>query len=671
MPFNLVIVIAPKIAFIDIDGNICLYKTGAVAPASSFLANSSAVHDVAVPPVRPRSTDSSISNSASVTGVSVAANENAVGTQIAAVKDKSENNIDTTAFTPDNMEYLNSTLVFNSGVQIVEEVIVKQHLVEVLQNLFDEEYICTKATIFDDVSDNSIQAMFICNEGENADMVITRLAHVGIGSLVGSVNVVSLETSKFYKQPPPAPIAAPEEKETTLLLNPNTKTESTKLEEEEREAKLEEEKQEAIQRKQFLAAASRIRVEQIIETIEAGAVMRLDYLALLIVSSTIAGIGLATNNTVAIVASMLVSPIMGPVLALTFGTVINDQDLMLLGLRTELISLSICIVIGFVLGAFSILIGTDGLWPTPEMIGRGLTDALAIGLGIAIPSGVGVALSVLGNNTASLVGVAISASLLPPAVNCGICFAYAAFGFQADSGAVDDQQLYSTPGSYIDLGGISLALTMVNIGAIYIAAMAMFKIKEVAPLDQKAAFWQKDIGAFRNSNGGANRHSVRLGSSSNTNSQDQSMDMEAGGIGVRVQAADSLGLHLNPFTDPSGAFAQELFDMRNNHHLSRSSDWLSPYNSPSVKVTPNRHSASFAESVLDDSLLGELGNLPMSTCGVVKNNRFSLPVNRSKPPETPRAERSQAEVIAELQGIKQRFRKKAVAKKFGKKVETC
>ena len=32
-------------------------------------------------------------------------------------------------------------------------------------------------------------------------------------------------------------------------------------------------------------------------------------------------------------------------------------------------------------------------------------------------SGMGVALSILGNNTASLVGVAISASLLPPAVS--------------------------------------------------------------------------------------------------------------------------------------------------------------------------------------------------------------------------------------------------------------
>lgn len=43
--------------------------------------------------------------------------------------------------------------------------------------------------------------------------------------------------------------------------------------------------------------------------------------------------------------------------------------------------------------------------------------SLWVGILIAIPSGAGVAVSVLGDYTASLVGVAISASLLPPAVN--------------------------------------------------------------------------------------------------------------------------------------------------------------------------------------------------------------------------------------------------------------
>ena len=89
------------------------------------------------------------------------------------------------------------------------------------------------------------------------------------------------------------------------------------------------------------------------------------------------------------------------------------------------------------------------------MLNRGHHRSLFVGVLIAVPSGAGVALSVLGGNAASLVGVAISASLLPPghyssyflrwlifatisyylhipyvviflAVNCGIFFAIAA-----------------------------------------------------------------------------------------------------------------------------------------------------------------------------------------------------------------------------------------------------
>lgn len=48
---------------------------------------------------------------------------------------------------------------------------------------------------------------------------------------------------------------------------------------------------------------------------------------------------------------------------------------------------------------------------------RGMLRSLWVGVMIALPSGAGVALSILGGNTGSLVGVAISASLLPPAVN--------------------------------------------------------------------------------------------------------------------------------------------------------------------------------------------------------------------------------------------------------------
>ena len=41
---------------------------------------------------------------------------------------------------------------------------------------------------------------------------------------------------------------------------------------------------------------------------------------LVVVASLLAGSGLAVNSSVVVVASMLVSPLMGPILAITFGT---------------------------------------------------------------------------------------------------------------------------------------------------------------------------------------------------------------------------------------------------------------------------------------------------------------------------------------------------------------
>ena len=63
-------------------------------------------------------------------------------------------------------------------------------------------------------------------------------------------------------------------------------------------------------RAEWKNAASRLRVEQVKEQIHEQSALSLDFLALLFIASILAGIGLITDSTVVIVASMLVSPIM-------------------------------------------------------------------------------------------------------------------------------------------------------------------------------------------------------------------------------------------------------------------------------------------------------------------------------------------------------------------------
>ncbi|CAN0303044.1 unnamed protein product, partial [Hapterophycus canaliculatus] len=74
---------------------------------------------------------------------------------------------------------------------------------------------------------------------------------------------------------------------------------------------------------------------KVTEEIREGTKCHFDYMALLVASSAISAMGLATDNVAVVVAAMLVSPIMGPVLAFTFGTNVRDWSLAKKGFLVE------------------------------------------------------------------------------------------------------------------------------------------------------------------------------------------------------------------------------------------------------------------------------------------------------------------------------------------------
>lgn len=275
----------------------------------------------------------------------------------------------------------------------------------------------------------------------------------------------------------------------------------------------------------YSSVKSRLLVAEVIARIQAGAEFSFDFLLLLILAGLIAVMGLVENSSVVLVASMLVSPLMGPILAGIFGGVVQDNSLTWKGIRHEAEALMICILIGLVTGLmispWAEQYGCQQ-WPTPEMLSRGELRALWVGVLIAVPSGAGVALSVLGGNAGSLVGVAISASLLPPAVNAGLFWAlsivlavsgngtnaaFHGFGTEVDPETNLTMSLYEpryssnyATESFV-LGLTSLALTLINILCIILTGVLILRLKEVTPakIPQKFSdFWRKDIKAHRN-----------------------------------------------------------------------------------------------------------------------------------------------------------------------------
>ncbi|KAL4712058.1 hypothetical protein ACJJTC_003725 [Scirpophaga incertulas] len=243
---------------------------------------------------------------------------------------------------------------------------------------------------------------------------------------------------------------------------------------------------------------ARNHLPQILHAVRAEASLTFDWVFLLVVAAFVSAIGLVENSTVILVASMLISPLMGPITAGTMGTAVRDRSLQRMGVVHEMLGLFLSLVIGFIFGlaisAVDERYGT-GDWPTFEMVSRCEIRSLWVGVLVAIPSGAGVALAVLGEYTASLVGVAISASLLPPAVNAGLLWSMAFVHFIYAS---DDTRWNSTNTNYYSedpatelalLGTVSLCLTLVNIICIFLVGVAVYKIKEVCPLDKRELPW--------------------------------------------------------------------------------------------------------------------------------------------------------------------------------------
>ncbi|XP_060572976.1 uncharacterized protein LOC132730909 [Ruditapes philippinarum] len=308
---------------------------------------------------------------------------------------------------------------------------------------------------------------------------------------------------------------------------------------------------------------SRLLVAQVVKSVTANALFTFDYLVLIILASIIACIGLVENSSVVLVASMLISPLMGPILAATFGQVIHKKDLRDLGFKSELKGLGLCLIVGFLFGLISggvclhgAIWGSSDSYPTTEMRSRGMLRSLWVGVLIAVPSGAAVAISVLGGNAGSLVGVAISASLLPPACNAGMLWAYSILAAikspviksvsLIDVGTIINNVTTPVPNtlssmnsnttisspvstyqtttsvlpaescpSLVDnmykevyfcnvsheaalLGLISLLLTIINIICIFFMAILVLKIKEVAPKTAGVdTFWREDVQVAR------------------------------------------------------------------------------------------------------------------------------------------------------------------------------
>ncbi|XP_037038061.1 uncharacterized protein LOC119075657 [Bradysia coprophila] len=266
---------------------------------------------------------------------------------------------------------------------------------------------------------------------------------------------------------------------------------------------------------------SKLTVKQVVDGVRAGGALSFDYLLLILTADALAALGLIENNAPNITAAMLVSPLMGPVMSVTFGTIISDRELVKSGFLSLFLGMFISMVFGLI---FGLIVGSTEMpwgfndWPTEEMKGRGNVRNLWVAVLWALISGTGVAIALLQGAAGPLIGVAISASLLPPVVNCGLFWSLSCTWLLYDgvklphikgepyTGNSSYAPLYTNymPTEFFINGIVSVMLTVVNVICIFTTAIIVLKIKEVAAPYTSSPdlrrFWETDIRTVRKAN---------------------------------------------------------------------------------------------------------------------------------------------------------------------------
>ncbi|MFX1449283.1 MAG: TIGR00341 family protein, partial [Promethearchaeota archaeon] len=226
---------------------------------------------------------------------------------------------------------------------------------------------------------------------------------------------------------------------------------------------------------------SKVPVEELYRELVSNSELTYKFIMFSLLAALLAGFGLIYNNSVVIIAAMVLAPLLGPILALSYAFVVKDRNLVKLAMKAELIGFFIALTCGIFLGIIFITIVPIlrpwvfrpflesnifspvpyELWVPNEILVRGQWNFLGVNIIIAFIMGIAVGFSLTEGIQGNVVGIAIGASILPPIVNAGICFAMFEF----------------------ELSIVSSIIFLINFFVITLTSIVIFRIKKIrAPI---------------------------------------------------------------------------------------------------------------------------------------------------------------------------------------------
>jgi len=213
----------------------------------------------------------------------------------------------------------------------------------------------------------------------------------------------------------------------------------------------------------WIAPLSRDERQQLFERISTDSVGGPDYYIMMVLSASLASLGLLQDSTAVVIGAMLVAPLMGPLLGAGLALVQDNLALMRRSLGVIVLGVVLGLLVAGLYGA-----ANPGFEPTMEVEARGTPDILD--LFIALISGMVAAYAqcrfTLSN---TLAGVAIAAALVPPLAVVGI----------------------STASGELQIAAFATVLLLTNIVAIVLGAAFVFRLMgaQAAVIESRRRPW--------------------------------------------------------------------------------------------------------------------------------------------------------------------------------------
>lgn len=153
------------------------------------------------------------------------------------------------------------------------------------------------------------------------------------------------------------------------------------------------------------------------------------YLWMMLLSTVVATAGLLLDSPAVVVGSMVLAPLVSPILTASVGGVRNDREMVISSISLQALGLGVAVVGAVVLAALirhlGVVPGSLGIRNVATIGGRMSPSILSAA--VALASGAAGAFGLASKGDVSIVGVMIAAALIPSAATAGIGIAWGEF----------------------------------------------------------------------------------------------------------------------------------------------------------------------------------------------------------------------------------------------------